>query len=139
MNRRLSLVLLLALPASPSVLLAASEATAVASSAALEWLQKVDTANYSGSWQSAASMFKAAVSVQAWEQAVQSVRAPLGALRKRVEKSTKATSTLPGAPDGQYVVIQYDTAFEGKAAAVETVIVSKDRDGFWRVAGYFIK
>ena len=28
---------------------------------------------------------------------------------------------LPGAPDGEYVVIQFETAFQNKARAVETV------------------
>ena len=42
-------------------------------------------------------------------------------------------------PDGNYIVLQYDTLFENKAAAVETVTLSQDSDGQWRVAGYFIK
>ena len=46
---------------------------------------------------------------------------------------------LPGAPDGRYVVIQFDTAFENKASSVETVTPMADPDGAWRVAGYFIK
>ena len=139
MNRRTTLVLLLALPATPSALLAAPEVDAAARAAATEWLQKVDTANYSGSWESAASMFKAAVSVQAWEKAAQSARTPFGTVRKRIEKSASATNSLPGVPDGKYVVVQYDTAFENKAAAVETLTLAQDRDGSWRVAGYFIK
>jgi hypothetical protein len=44
-----------------------------------------------------------------------------------------------GAPDGEYVVIQYDTKFDNKAAAVETVTVARGKDGVWRVAGYYIK
>jgi hypothetical protein len=49
------------------------------------------------------------------------------------------TRTLPGAPDGDYVVIQYRTRFEHKAAAVETVPPMRDADGQWRVSGYFIR
>jgi hypothetical protein len=84
MNRRTILILLFVLPAIPSVLIAAPEVDVAARAAAANWLQKVDKANYSGSWESAASMFKAAVSVQAGEKAAESVRAPLGALQKRV-------------------------------------------------------
>ena len=131
--------MLLVLTTLPSLLLAAADVDAAARPAAIEWLKKVDTSNYSGSWDSAASMFKSAVSVQAWEKAAQSVRAPLGTLRSRAEKSATASSTLPGAPDGKYVVLQYDTVFENKAAAVETLTLTQDRDGHWRVAGYFIK
>ena len=139
MNRRTSLALLLAFPTLPSVLLAASEVDAATRTAAAEWLQRIDTANYSASWEAAASMFKAAVSVQAWEKAAQSVCGPLGAVRKRTERSASPTNSLPGVPEGKYVVVQYDTAFENKPAAVETLTLAQDRDGSWRVAGYFIK
>jgi hypothetical protein len=46
---------------------------------------------------------------------------------------------LPGAPDGEYVVFQFDTQFEHKRAAVETVTPMRDPDGSWRVSGYFIR
>ncbi len=46
---------------------------------------------------------------------------------------------LPGAPDGQYVVIQYDTEFENKKSAVETITPMLEKDGTWKVSGYFIK
>lgn len=49
------------------------------------------------------------------------------------------TRTMPGAPDGQYVVLQYETSFENKAAAAETVSLVIDTDAVWRVTGYFIR
>jgi hypothetical protein len=67
------------------------------------------------------------------------VRDPLGKVLSRALKSATYTTTLPGAPDGQYVVIQYDTAFEHKKSAVETITSMLDKDGTWRVSGYFIK
>jgi hypothetical protein len=42
-------------------------------------------------------------------------------------------------PDGKYVVIQYDSVFEQKASAVETVTPMLDSDGAWRVSGYFVQ
>ena len=53
--------------------------------------------------------------------------------------SAKYTKTLPGAPDGEYVVIQYESSFEHKQSAVETITAMLDKDGKWRVSGYFIK
>lgn len=139
MNRRTNLALLFSFATLPSVVLAAPEIAAATRAAATEWLQKVDSANYSGSWESAAPIFKAAVSVQAWEKSAQSVRVPLGAVRRRSEKSASPTNNLPGVPDGNYVIFQYDTTFENKAAAIETLTLAQDRDGSWHVAGYFIK
>jgi hypothetical protein len=45
----------------------------------------------------------------------------------------------PGVPDGEYVVIQYEVSYENKKAAVETVTPMLDKDGKWRVAGYFMR
>jgi ribosomal protein S17E len=40
---------------------------------------------------------------------------------------------------GEYVVIQFETSFENKKTAVETVTPMMDKDGIWRVSGYYIK
>ncbi len=48
-------------------------------------------------------------------------------------------TSLPGAPDGKYVVIQFKTSFENKKSATETITPMMDNDGKWRVSGYFIK
>ena len=45
---------------------------------------------------------------------------------------------LPGAPDGTYVVLVYDTRFEHKERARETVTVALE-GGRFRGAGYFIR
>ncbi len=47
-------------------------------------------------------------------------------------------TSLPGAPDGRYVVILYDAVYEHKQAAVETVTPMYDGDA-WRVSGYFVR
>jgi hypothetical protein len=46
---------------------------------------------------------------------------------------------LPGAPAGDYVVIQYATQFANKDKAVETVVPMRTPDGSWKVSGYFIR
>jgi hypothetical protein len=63
----------------------------------------------------------------------------LGALKSRVIQSSTFTHTLPGAPDGDYVVIKYATQFENQASAVETVTPLREKDGSWHVSGYFVK
>ena len=70
---------------------------------------------------------------------MKTVRTPLGKVVVRKLKSKKFTETMPGAPDGEYVVIQYETTFENKKSAVETVTPMLDKDGKWRVSGYYIK
>jgi Protein of unknown function (DUF4019) len=130
--------LILVLPVSAG-LANEKEAISKAQGAAGAWLALTDSAKYGQSWDEAASLFKAAVPRADWERAVKGVRAPLGAMRSRKIRSATFSRTLPGAPDGEYVVIQFDTQFEHKAAAVETVTPMREKDGSWRVSGYFIK
>jgi hypothetical protein len=113
------------------------EKTAIAS--AEKWLKIVDKGKYIESWDEASEYFKQAVTREQWEQAVKAVRQPLGKLIVRKVKSATYTSSLPGAPDGQYVVIQFNTSFENKKAAIETVTPMLDKDSKWRVSGYYIK
>jgi len=103
------------------------------------WLALVDSGRYGESWQDASSLFKAHVGKEQWQSMAGSVRDPLGKVLSRKLKSATYTKTLPGAPDGEYVVIQYESSFEHKQSAVETVTPMLDKDGKWRVSGYFIK
>ena len=110
-----------------------------AQTAAESWLKLVDAGNYEASWDQAAKLFKGGVTKEQWKQAAAGVRTPLGKVVSRKLKAREYTEKLPGAPDGKYVVIQFDTVFEKKAAAVETVTPMVDPDGVWRVSGYFIR
>jgi hypothetical protein len=120
------------------VCVASDEGTAPAEKAAASWLALTDSGSYSQSWEQAAQVFKAAVTKEQWAQALSTARASLGKVVSRKMKSATYTTTLPGAPDGQYVVIQYETSFENKAAAVETVTPMLEKDGQWHVSGYYI-
>ena len=103
------------------------------------WLALVDSGNYAESWQESSSLFKAHVSKEQWQSMLRANRDPLGKMISRKLKSATYSKTLPGAPDGEYVVIQYESSFQHKQAAVETVTPMLDKDGKWRVSGYYIK
>ncbi len=111
----------------------------VAQAAAESWLALVDGGKYQASWEEAAELFRHAVTAEQWKQAVSAVRGPLGEVVSRKVKSREYAHELPGAPDGEYVVIQFETRFEKKASAIETVTPMLDPDGTWRVSGYFVK
>ena len=124
---------------SNTVMAARSDSEKAAIAAAEKWLRIVDKGKYSESWGKASEYFKQAVTQDQWEQAVQAVREPLGKLISRKVKSATYTTSLPGAPDGQYIVIQFNTSFENKKSGMETVTPMLDKDGVWRVSGYYIK
>ena len=118
---------------------ASGEAEDAAVVAAQKWLNLIDTSEYGESWEQAATYFKQVVPKEKWEQAVGAVRGPLGELKARKVKSATYATSLPGAPDGEYVVIQFSASFSKKQSAVETVTPMKEPDGTWRVSGYYIK
>ena len=119
---------------------AAEEAARKASAeSAQSWLALVDAGEYAKSWSAAAELFQKQVSSDRWVETVRGVRGEIGKLVSR--KATKAdySRTLPGAPDGEYVIHQYSSAFENKKEAMEHVVLMKEKDGSWKVVGYFIK
>lgn len=102
------------------------------------WLELVDAGDYSGSWKDAATLFRKAVTQEKWVQSLNGVRKPLGRLVSRKLSSKQYLTQLPGAPDGEYVVIQFTASFENKKTAVETITPMLD-GRTWKVSGYFIK
>jgi hypothetical protein len=117
----------------------AADATVQATSAATAWLKLVDDGDYAGSWQHASALFQNNVSSDAWSQKVAAVRDSLGPVVSRKLVGTQTASSLPGVPDGQYVVLNYDSSIKNKSSAVEIVTSMLEKNGEWRVAGYFIK
>jgi tetratricopeptide (TPR) repeat protein len=107
--------------------------------AAEHWLALVDEGKYGESWQAAAGFFKKMVTKEQWETAVGMARKPFGKLISRQVSSTAYTTTAPGAPDGEYVIITCNASYENKKDAIETVTPMLDSDGKWRVSGYFVK
>ena len=124
-----------------STAVSASDSKKLASAlfAANKWLALVDEENYAESWKEAADLFRHMVQSDLWVASLKALREPLGKLISRKVKSEVYKTTLPGAPDGQYVVIEFQSSFEHKKTAVETVTPMLDKDGVWRVSGYFIK
>ena len=112
-----------------------AEAVAVAQT----WLSLVDSGQYSESWQASSEVFRTAVNQEQWAQTMTVIRKPLGNLLNRELSSKKYHTTLPGAPDGEYVVIIFKTSFSNKKSAYETITPMKEPDGKWRISGYYIK
>lgn len=99
--------------------------TEPAQAAASAWIELINAGDYTASWQQAAEYFRRAVPMQRWTDMAGAVREPLGRVESRLLKSTAATRQLPGAPDGDYVVLQWRTRFEHKVDAVETVTMQR--------------
>ncbi len=51
----------------------------------------------------------------------------------------KAMDAAQRWPKGEYVVIQYASAYTNRPKVIETVTPMLEKDGTWRVSGYFVK
>jgi len=110
-----------------------------AEAAAESWLSLVDSGKYGESWDEAAAFFRAKVTKPQWEEMLGTVRTPLGKANSRKLASAQKATNLPNAPKGDYVIIQYSTSFLNLPSAIEAVVPMLDKDGKWRVSGYFVK
>ncbi len=122
-----------------SPVLADEVAEKSATNAAQSWLVQIDSGNYAKSWKEASAYFQGAVTEKNWTDALNGTRKPLGKLVSRKLNKAQSASSLPGAPDGNYVVMQFDTSFSNKKGAVETVTFVQEKDSKWKAAGYYIK
>ncbi|HVP65528.1 MAG TPA: DUF4019 domain-containing protein [candidate division Zixibacteria bacterium] len=103
------------------------------------WLGTIDAGNYGESWDQSSSMFKSAITREKLIEALQQARTPLGKESARKLWGSEHKDSLPNAPAGEYVVMQFNTNFDNKSGAVETVTMVLEKDGKWRAAGYYIR
>jgi hypothetical protein len=135
MQKSTLILLLILLPITG---LASEQKKNAAAQEAGKWLSLVDGLQYQDSWDRAASLFKHQVTARQWLQAMTATRNPLGNMVSRQLVTATYTTSLPGAPDGEYVVLQFKTEFKNKKNATETVTPMLDR-GQWRVSGYYVR
>jgi hypothetical protein len=103
------------------------------------WLKFIDSGNYQRSWESASEFFKTQINADDWVKTAIKARSPLGEVVSRKMISQLYKTAIQGAPDGEYVVIEFSTEFENKKSATETITPVLDPDGQWRVSGYYIR
>lgn len=115
------------------------ERTRAGVEAAERWLVLADAGQGEASWTQAAAAFRGAVTQGQWSAALKQARTPLGALTSRKLANARSTRTLPGAPDGDYVVIQYDAVYANRAGVTETLVATREADGAWKVVTYLIQ
>lgn len=106
--------------------------------AAKSWVSLVDAKQWDDSWTAAGTLFKSQMPQARWVATIAPVREPLGPVSSRALKSVTKAKSLPGAPDGEYEIVHFETSFANKAAATETVVLSRETSA-WKVDGYFIK
>jgi len=104
------------------------------------WLMLIDGEKFEESYDAASEFFRNALTKEQWAAMLTQSRKPLGqGVPPRKIKQVDEVQSLPGAPDGEYRVIQFETQFPNKNDSLETVTFMREDDGVWRAIGYFIR
>lgn len=103
------------------------------------WLRLIDAGEYAGAWAAAGPYFQNAIKKRKWVHALEAARKPLGKAVSRKLSSQEQKNSIPGAPDGQYTVLIFNTSFERKRAGRELLTLALGPDKRWRTVGYFIR
>jgi hypothetical protein len=103
-----------------------------------KWLSYIDKKASQASWFATSPLFQQSISLEKWQASLETNRYPFGnVIARRLFKATER-SELPGAPEGNYMVLQYRTQFEFKTSSVETVTLVQSNESQWQTIGYFI-
>jgi hypothetical protein len=125
--------------AAPAALAAQAEAPAEAVEAAQSWLVLMDADDYARSWEEGARSFQAAVTADGWAAQFAPLRAQLGSVGDRELAGSERMTDPPGAPAGEYLHLQYTSTFSGVGRVSENVVLVREAERGWRVAGYFLQ
>jgi hypothetical protein len=105
---------------------------------ALGFLGYLDQGRYADSYAYTGMLIRAQVDRESFTSQIQKARAGTGALMGRYLMDVSYTTSVPGAPEGQYVVLHYQSSFANRQETIETLTLAFAK-GYWRVSGYYIK
>jgi hypothetical protein len=105
---------------------------------ALGFLGYLDQGRYADSYAYTGMLLRTQVDREAFAAQIEKARAGTGALQGRELIDANYDTSVPGAPQGQYVILHYHANFANRQDAVETVTLAMAK-GYWRVDGYYIK
>jgi RNA polymerase sigma-70 factor (ECF subfamily) len=128
-------------PAMPYLLVFQTTSAAdikAAADAAEKWLKLADEGKYGESWDIAADFFKKSTPRKRCEYVFGKMREECGKKVSREFSARSCHNSMPNAPDGKYIEMEFKSSFDNKLSAVETITAMLDKDGKWRIAGYYI-
>jgi hypothetical protein len=136
---RRSAVTLLMCALLPVVAVAQDPRASAVARAARDWLAVVDKGDTKAAHAAAGAKFRNAMPTDAWSAALVKQRSSRGKLVQRALVQTTFDPKLEGAAPGEYVLLLYRASFEKQSDATESLTLEREKDGAWRVVGYFIR
>jgi Protein of unknown function (DUF4019) len=105
---------------------------------ALGFLGYIDHGRFADSYAYTGMLIRSQLDREAFASQVEKARAGTGTLQARELIDAGYSTTVPGAPEGQYVVLHYHSSFANRPDTVETLTLAMAK-GYWRVDGWYIK
>lgn len=105
--------------------------------AAEAWIQLLDQGKFDQAYQQLGPEAKK-ISQEQWREQLAATRRKYGKLDSRIFQDTDYTTTLRGAPAGQYVILDYLCTFVSHRSSPETVVMAKTGTG-WKVDGFSVE
>ncbi len=104
-----------------------------------KWLALIDAGNAGAAWDSASKQLQSVVKRDQFVAEMRDVRNPLGKLTARTAVRFARAHDLPGAPTGDYAIIEFDSKFAAGGHLAEQLIWTIGPGDIWRVAGYYYR
>jgi len=104
-----------------------------------KWLELLDADKSGVAWDSASKQLQSVVKREAFVAEVRAARKPLGKLESRTAIKFARAHELPGAPAGDYAIIEFEAKYPKGKQLSEQVIWTIEAGDVWRVAGYFYR
>ncbi|HQR12637.1 MAG TPA: DUF4019 domain-containing protein [Casimicrobiaceae bacterium] len=107
--------------------------------AAQKWLALLDDGKVGVAWDVSSKHLKSVVTRQEWVKGIADARKPFGKLKSRTPEKFARSHAMPGAPDGDYSIIEFVSEFANGKRAQEQLIWMLEPGDVWRVSGYYIR
>ena len=104
-----------------------------------KWLALLDAGKMGAAWDVSSAHLKSVVTRQKWVSGIGSARKPFGKIVSRKPEKFARAHSLPGAPDGDYSIVEFESVFANGKRAAEQVIWMLEGGDVWRVSGYYIR
>jgi hypothetical protein len=114
----------------------AAEVTAATEQAA-HWLDALDAGRYDEGWSSLATVMTQGRTVDDFKADISGPREALGKPISRELRHAEFSTTVRGAPTGNYVTVSYLSQFSNAPPVFETILLTLE-DRRWRIGGYSV-
>ena len=103
--------------------------------AARAWLALVDAGKYDEAYETRCDLWQSKVTAEANRNELETLRKDRGAGVSRNQTMAQKANSLPGLPEGDYIILMFQTQF-AKGSGSETMVISNE--GEWKVFTYAI-